>query len=485
MSTLAEDAAELGLTGPFAELRLKIWATTQMLAPFLRSPERSPLCAACLVKVTHQLLPLDADSKFCIRLLRTDHRACLEGLIHFVAIPRTEEQLGLLEARLSECRCDLTAEVVQLIHDNHNDREDLTFNGMVSAIFTILSTIVFHGLKVGHVVGAQLSNADSTTRKWPANTAALFPAGPDAAVLSFARLFWLTKSHSILDFTRVLLPHCPSMAISISKSTLFWEAALRGLQSAVDAFHTDPLLSGAARPSDSVDRQDLDPHGMIKAFLMFLTEFIPTFTESLRQQFSSAPFIVSHGRKIYDLHLKVLRLATNNPSPNHEDSELTVICFLAAGMATCIGNALPSHQRPTRTHSLILRYSRLQQESEQAFTRVFSLITRITAVVHCCNAGCSATSESSAQKLRYCARCRVMRYCSSVCQKAAWREHKGVCADLKMLNKLAPTSIDESAETGQCLVDFETEAKKVGFTAERMLEIATELTDLTHFQNAG
>jgi hypothetical protein len=37
-------------------------------------------------------------------------------------------------------------------------------------------------------------------------------------------------------------------------------------------------------------------------------------------------------------------------------------------------------------------------------------------VAECCNATCAVTSESSAQRLRSCSQCGVMRYCSGPCQ---------------------------------------------------------------------
>ncbi|KAJ7701885.1 hypothetical protein B0H17DRAFT_1176369, partial [Mycena rosella] len=328
--SLEEDLTQMGFAGPVVALRLKIWCTIHLLASFLASPERSPLCAAALAKVTEKLLPRDEDLKSCIRLLRTEHHACLDGLVHFVAVPRTEDQLRRLEARLSVCRCDLSVEVVQLVHDSVNYAAELTFSGMVASIFTTLTAIVQTGLKVGHLAGAQSSALGDgpAMKKWPANTAALFPAGPEASILSFARLFRVTQSPAILHFIRFTLPHCPSLAMPISESNLFWESMVDVLQSAVEKFHEDPVLTDAWQGSNS---EDTDEHlqQIIMAFTMFLSTFIATFIESLRRQLTSASSLVTSSRKIHDLLLKVLLLA--QPNPNQD--ALATLCFLVSGMA--------------------------------------------------------------------------------------------------------------------------------------------------------
>ncbi|KAJ7920709.1 hypothetical protein B0H13DRAFT_2319240 [Mycena leptocephala] len=481
--SLKEAAAELGLTGPYPELRLRLWGTTQILSPFLCSPENSPICAATVVKLTRKVLPWDADAKHCFPLLRTEHRACLDAFVRFVAVPRTDEQLRGLEIRLNDCRCDLTAyKVLQLVHDADNHLENLSFNGMISSIFKFLGRVVLHGLKVGHVVGQSAAGHDSMTRKWPANTAALFPAGPDAAVISFARLFRLTKSSAILDFIRSILPHCPSVAMSISSSALFWEVTVEGLQVAVDNF--DPSLVGDDQGSDTDNSK---PHDIIRAFTMFLQIFIPTFTESLRQKITSSSTLASCGRKIHDLLVKVLTIVKGSPNQD----KLEALGLIVASMAGCVVKAVPEHQRPRRIHPFIVAYATLRSQPKAwAFTQVFGVLSRLTAVAQCCNAVCTETSESSAQRLRYCARCRVMRYCCSTCQRTAWKYHKTVCADVEKLNKkVMPKFCNarpiDKGNPGQCLVEFEREAQKLGFTEDRMKEISRELTPFCHFRNAG
>ncbi|KAJ7068960.1 hypothetical protein B0H15DRAFT_958003 [Mycena belliarum] len=136
---------------------------------------------------------------------------------------------------------------------------------------------------------------------------------------------------------------------------------------------------------------------------------------------------------------------------------------------------MPSRgQRPARIHPVIKAYGRLQTEPQAwAFADVFAAMVRIAAVAQCCNAICAETSESSTQKLRHCARCRLMRYCSGACQKVAWKYHKPVCTDIDTLHKKVMPKFCDSREVedfgspGQCL------------------EMATEPLPFCHFVNAG
>ncbi|KAJ6618763.1 hypothetical protein B0H10DRAFT_2029060 [Mycena sp. CBHHK59/15] len=450
-----------------SELQIKIWCAAELIGPFLSSPDNSPLCAATVYKITQRLLPFDAEAKTCVRLLR-QHQACLDGLVHIMAIPRTQTQLEGLETRLNECRCDLSDEVLQTIHDHDND----------------IQAVMLSGPKIGHLLGAQSAAMEnnSKTKKWPSNTEVLFPAGPEAAVVSFARLYRLTKSARILDFIRTIFPHCPSIAMPVAKVTLFWDAFVEGLQLAVDHLRTDPAMTGAD-PEQADSAQGTTPRNTVMAVAMFLSPFIGTYTESLRQNITSS-CLMSHGRKIHDLLLKALFVAKD--SPNQED--LATFCFLVAAMAVQVATVLPKHQRPHRLHPLLLKYGLVEGSSKaHAFTEVFAVIGRVTSVAQCCNAACAETSESSSQKLRYCARCRVMRYCSGTCQKTAWKYHKTVCKDLERLNRdvMPLFSGEATGQPGESLDEFEKEARKLGFTEDRMKEISAELMPFLHFQNAG
>jgi hypothetical protein len=171
----------------------------------------------------------------------------------FISSPFTERTSNLDGSRLgwTSAAATWSNELLQLIHENDNDQENPTFNGMVYSIFTTLGCLVMHGFKVGHITGGQASEPDFAPKKWPASTAALFPAGQEAAVVSFARFFRSTSSPAILDFIRTILPHFPSLAMPISTNALFWDVIIAGLEVAVDNF--DGSVVGGDEESDGED----------------------------------------------------------------------------------------------------------------------------------------------------------------------------------------------------------------------------------------
>ncbi|KAK6996029.1 hypothetical protein R3P38DRAFT_3074559 [Favolaschia claudopus] len=106
---------------------------------------------------------------------------------------------------------------------------------------------------------------------------------------------------------------------------------------------------------------------------------------------------------------------------------------------------------------------------------------RLFIIAECCNAGCKESSESCSTKLRYCSGCRLMRYCSTSCQKSAWKSHRSTCADLAKLTAMVRAKLgDEPVPAGQLGkndVQFEKEARKLGFLESRMKELAKNLAE--------
>ncbi|KAJ7121027.1 hypothetical protein C8R44DRAFT_853348 [Mycena epipterygia] len=190
-----------------------------------------------------------------------------------------------------------------------------------------------------------------------------------------------------------------------------------------------------------------------------------------------------HGRKFYALLLKILLVAKTHP----RQDEIASFCLIAVSMAVLVVTALPADQRPVRLHPIFATYGRPGSKTDSSsFNDVFAVIYRVTSVAQCCNPECSHTSESSAQKLRFCARCNVMRYCSIECQKTAWASHKKVCKDLGMIKaSVMKLSGGGMGSLGKSLEKFERKASKLGFSGERMREIAVEIVPFLHFENAG
>ncbi|KAJ6469065.1 hypothetical protein C8R47DRAFT_1223164 [Mycena vitilis] len=395
-------------TGPDLELQLRIWTGAETLWPFLADPGDSPICAATVRKLTRAYLwePLKEKPKAAVRILRTKHQRILKAILHFVAIPRPTILQQALEWKLNDCQCDLTLPVLKLLHPDLEEGEtDWTYNDMMTSLLSVLE-LVLENVKVGHVAGPQsTASTDSEDAKWPLNTTSFFPAGPEEAIVSFAQLYSMTKSPSILDFIRAALPHCPSLAAPTLNSTPLWDTLLEELTWVRDNLDKDPVMGGSSGGSGRKFDDRPPPTVSLQAIVTLTQILIFTFAQGVRQNIQSTS-LMRYARSVHDALLDVLLAIKRRPPTPH----LTQTALLVTGAAMSIITTLPKNhpQRPSTLHPSLMASA--ERAKAGPFTSVYAVITRLSeGVAECCNATCSTTSESSGQKLRYCAQCEVMR----------------------------------------------------------------------------
>ncbi|KAJ7475192.1 hypothetical protein B0H11DRAFT_2034471 [Mycena galericulata] len=451
----------------FPECRLMIDSAVGILQPFLSFPENSPLCASGIYTTSSTLLmfifqpgrpggSIDADRKFIHRTLRTKYTGFLDALMRLVAVSRSEAQLQQMETRLNRCRCDFSNAIVQEIHRNLIPGQ---FKDVINTIFAILGDILSNSLKFGNIPGPHAQNAT----KWPSSTAALTPMGASDAVLSFARLYKSTKANAIVLFLRIILRHCPSLAVPMAGSEPFWAALVGGLQVTVDELHADPAVSGI--PSES----EVDTLGALDAFQNFLSDFL-TPRPSARQDITSPSLaFLPQARKIHDLLMKASHVLERSPNYN---AELQDIASFAAATANRCRGILPADQRPPKLQGpeapIDVRVP--EDEVSRAFFHSLGLVHYLTSneTSQCSGAKCTHTNETSPQPLKRCSQCQTVQYCSPACQKAAWRSHRSVCKDLGILRTIAMPLLYTSTPDGNIPHRFEVEARKAGFTDDRI-----------------
>ncbi|KAJ7042762.1 hypothetical protein C8F04DRAFT_1074664 [Mycena alexandri] len=317
---------------------------------------------------------------------------------------------------------------------------------------------VLENVKVGHVTPSPREVQEPGNEgRWPSNTAAFFPTGTGDAIVSFTQLYRLTKAPSILGFIRVALQHCPSLAAPAVNSPAFWEALLQELGRAAHHLHEDSMLTGVDSAYSTEDGPP--PLVSIRAIVTLFQALILTFTESLRQNIQSSS-LMPYARPIYDILLKIFLEMKKWPlRPALDDFSLCVM-----GVAMTIITTLPkTHpQRPRTLHPILMAEAERKKGGD--FSNVYSVIARLSeSVAQCCNAACITTSESSSQKLRYCAQC------------GAWRYHK-----LVLKKDVIPYASRQKKKSGNAshaefMQAFEKESLKQGITRERMKEISAEL----------
>ncbi|KAF7326613.1 hypothetical protein MVEN_02598000 [Mycena venus] len=230
---------------------------------------------------------------------------------------------------------------------------------MIMSLFFILQSVL-ENVKIGHVSGSQSTTQseakDLETAKWPMNTAAFFPAGPEEATVSFTRLYRLTRATSILDFIRVALPHCPSLVTPTVNNAALWEALLDELKWASDRLDTDPTIAG----NSAYNFENRPPPFVsIRQIEILVQTVVSTFTQSLRQNIQSSA-LMRYTRRVHDVLLKVLVDLKKRPPR----SDLDTWGFVVAGIALSIVTTLPKNhtQRPTIPHPVLLAYAELNSQ---------------------------------------------------------------------------------------------------------------------------
>ncbi|KAJ7242003.1 hypothetical protein C8J57DRAFT_70726 [Mycena rebaudengoi] len=424
--------------GPFLELQTSIWSGIYTVWPFLHRPDNSPICATFVGNGLYNLLkiPGPETGKAFIRILRTEYHDVMDILMRFVTRSRTETQLTALKARITPCRCGFP----------HSE---------------VLSWMVWNA-KVGEVIGVSTKSSGGA-RKWPSSITALFPGGPEASIMCFSQLYKKTKAATILDLIAYMFPHSPSLAVVVAKNPAFWKASVGALELAVEELYTH------RRATQLTCNHDSNEIATIKAFSDCVCKFDRTYTSILSfSRTAPSSGFAANAKKIHDLLYGCLLILENMPGQ-------ASLCVTVASTGELVSLCLPPQQRMDWSPTDPTLPCSPPPEITRCFANVYASTGPVAHAAHCCSPTCSETSESSNQKLRYCGRCRVVRYCSDTCQKAAWKRHKTVCKDLETINKkvlplLSPRPPAHKVPTAKLFQEFEREVKKAGFSEARMEE---------------
>ncbi|KAK7042230.1 hypothetical protein R3P38DRAFT_3447890 [Favolaschia claudopus] len=453
------------------ETRARTGAAVSTLEIFLTSPKESRICALLISQAAAHLTSAGCSPKELqkrARLLRTEHQVFLNNLMLFVATPKSDVEISSIAAWLNVCRCDLRDfEGLRKLHLANGD-DPHPFKTTITLIFSALTSVVQSGLKTGHV----LSQSAETSAKWPTSIAAVFPAGMAAAIQTFTGFYRITKAFSILEFVKELLPHYPPLADVIGNDVAFWKLLADELQVCADRLQQDALTGGT---------QASTLYSSLRAIVNFNGTFVNTFTLRQKLTISSAP--VLYAKKIHDALAKVFMVAKTSSDAD----QLSSFCLMAMGMAMAYINVDSTPICALHPVFLTERHRFAGYAEMSAFGDILSVIQRLSSHAQCCNSKCVQTSGSSAQKLRLCGGCHIMRYCSNECQRAAWSDHKKVCRDLGIIKpdydavkgKMASMSGEQSLSVAPILLqEFKEKITRRGFSPGRMEEIRNSLVTL-------
>jgi hypothetical protein len=91
-------------------------------------------------------------------------------------------------------------------------------------------------------------------------------------------------------------------------------------------------------------------------------------------------------------------------------------------------------------------------------------------------AACGSSSGSSGGALKQCSRCKEVKYCSALCQKTHWRQHKAYC-------KAAAAALAEEEEQERKLAERRREVEQAVAEAQRKMQL--QLKDLPPNPTSG
>ena len=103
--------------------------------------------------------------------------------------------------------------------------------------------------------------------------------------------------------------------------------------------------------------------------------------------------------------------------------------------------------------SFICKLTKLPQYNSLMSLHPLSMATsaaRMSSKHRTCQ-GCGKAQDDTAAPFKTCAACRRSRYCSEICQRADWANHKTICLQLRA-TKAAQCEFDKWVEAGNRLI---------------------------------
>ena len=116
------------------------------------------------------------------------------------------------------------------------------------------------------------------------------------------------------------------------------------------------------------------------------------------------------------------------PLASHADGKVRELAFALANDLLAAVQLSEKQGEDVNNAVALLTIAAGYDESPAANQAERPAVTMARSVLrHCSAPDCEKSDNDPGVKLKACARCRIARYCSSACQKRAWRTHKAAC----------------------------------------------------------
>jgi hypothetical protein len=368
-----------------------------------------------------------------------------DGILAFLLLKRTDEQLDRLLMRLSECSCRKYDANIRRFHKTGLEWEEVTMSRMhieqgesgpvtpgrcsfIINIFCALSTILR--------TSGLTSVAKGTMQHWPLHATDLIPYGADNFVESMLQWHRFVPDTMIFQYTGLVLHLCVTSLIPSLVKYRFSHVVVESCRQLVDLtmadFTKDLNGQGRNRLSMRFKFRVLDYSVYFRTILLLNSTTPPNCCAELMRGCET---------KAMQLCSLILYLSSNPKMPPHESSDVmnqfvwfAQLLFRFFRMHLYPRPNIPVHPLVESLDSQVFLTPAVCEDPK--YTALMAIQT-LRSDRHCSAYKCPNSFQSVGKNFQRCSRCQVVSYCGRECQTNAWKDqkypHKQICSVLRSL----------------------------------------------------
>ena len=407
----------------------------------------APFLNGCLLSLFHAEVATHNNATLC-----ANRPEFFDTCIRFITATRSTEENNRLQREMSACKCDVSHEQAEQLHDCGATSGACTYKDLGFMLAHQISSVLLPVRDNGrlHKVERNQRRAVRTGKPvpWPRSPQDVLPYGVKNSIAALAAWMEFGFSNDI----RLGYNYCIYVGFLASIIALFKrEVILPILESPtlpgrIISFAESPLLVFAGRlpmPSDvGPDGLMLQITGAAKCYYMIVDYFDE---DEFRMLYAKAIEQLGYGNpnrslmgicSTATLTLPILLQRAPPESQTAKDIQWCINIFSSVGAISHRYLDLPydtAKYGPT-----ILDSVRKRRELEKfPATRAYSDLMRLWVWERCWSPGCRQTFVGAGRSFAACSGCARVTYCSKECLARAWKHenvpHREVCKKIKYI----------------------------------------------------
>jgi hypothetical protein len=367
-----------------------------------------------------------------------------DGILAFLLLKRTDEQLDRLLTRLSECSCRMEDVAIAAYHRKGSSRAALSMarahidEGELGPVTSGRCSFIMDMFCVLCIVlksSGVTSVAKGTSQSWPLHLTDLTPYGADSFVQSMLQWYRFVPETAIIHYTGLVLRICGTAVIPSLVKYRFSHAVIESCRQLVDLTLADLTQDlderGRIRLAQRFRNRVLDYVGYFRAIENLITTKSDCFAELMRGCETKAMQFCSI----------LLYLSSDPKMPSHDISDYMFgfawygqELFRFFHMHLYPRPDMPVHPMIEQIDSKIFPFPAALQEPAYL---ALGCILAFRVDRHCSAYKCPNTFQTVGKDFQRCSRCKVVSYCGRDCQANAWKDqsfpHKRTCSVMRNL----------------------------------------------------